>query len=129
MNTINKSLIVIAFLLNSNTLFASPYEQPKNIACPDAWSDTTEPIPVIIPSLEPWSDEDDRDSAKQRLATSGPIITIDNLPVTDEDLANDLLTVASECLVYRNLMVDTSDYVPTPSKPNYDNGWLPASIF
>jgi hypothetical protein len=46
-------------------------------------------------------------------------------------LVNDSLTVASECLVYKNMLVDGDKYYP-PSPPidrNVATGFIPASVF
>jgi len=117
-------------ILVPNMVMAGPYSQSKNIACPEEWSDTKEPIPVIMSNTQPWSsDQADKANAKNHISLRDPIVTIDALPVTDDDLIDDLLTVASECLVYRNFEADTADYVAPLSAPNYDNGWMPAGIF
>jgi len=130
MNAINKWLIVTVLMFMALPAFAGPYTGAKNVVCPEEWSDTKEPIPVIAPNLEPWAeDASDKENTKNHIASRDPIVTLDALPVNDDDLVDDLLTVASECLVYRNFAVDTADYVEPTSEPNYDNGWMPASIF
>jgi len=50
--------------------------------------------------------------------------TID--PAELYDLVFDELTVASECVRYRNMMTDTAGYKAPTSTPNYSYGWLPA---
>ncbi|MEM7360907.1 MAG: hypothetical protein AAF431_17585 [Pseudomonadota bacterium] len=122
-----------AFTIAASTTpsLAGPYTASKDKACPDAWALTNKTIPVIASTTDPWGvATNDKDLARTHLSSVSPIETVKMLPVTDDDLVDDLLTVASECLVYRNYELDTWDYVPPePITPNTVTGWIPAAVF
>lgn len=125
-------IFVCAFMASS--VEAGPYTSVKNKACPDSWALTDKVLPVVDSTSSPWGEPsngvDDKALAKTHIGSAGPVVTIDMLPVTDDDLVNDLLTVASECLVYRNFEVDTWNYVAPPvAAPTPATGWIPAAIF
>lgn len=135
MNTHKKMLLRISLL---GSLFAfiplaisGPYTSQKNVACPKVWEDVDSVIP-ILPAEEVWDSESSEDKA-QALAHITPRAepnTIDAVPVSAQDKVDDPLTLASECLVYRNLEVDTVDYVEVTNSPvDTSLGWLPAAIF
>lgn len=118
----------------SSLAHAGQYTATKNKACPDAWSITDKAIPIVDSDSDPWGESvdgvDDKALAKSHLVSSKPIETVSMLPVTSEDLINDPLTVASECLVYRNFEADTVDAVASPAPtPNPATGWVPAVIY
>jgi len=125
-------IAVVMMLLGSDVLFAAEVEPMRDKACPDKWSFTDKAIPVIGGTSNPWGeDTDDKAIAKTHLSVASPVITVDAVPVTNDDLVNDLLTVASECLVYRNMLVNGDNYYP-PSPPierNVVTGFIPASVF
>jgi hypothetical protein len=110
------------------------FTDAKNKACPDAWALTDKTVPIVYSTTNPWSQSanaaNDKALAKSHIAESKPLVTLPTLPVTDDDLVNDPLTVASECLVYRNFEVDTWSYVEPPAQtPNLLTGWIPAAVF
>lgn len=109
---------------------AGPYTAAKNNACPEGWEDTGKAIPVIGVPNTPWKDAADESAGLTHITPRASLQTIDALPVTPAHKAADALTVASECLVYRNFEVDTAGYVaPAPTEPNSALGWLPAAIY
>lgn len=124
-----KKLTLVFAVLFPFAVVAGPYTNTKNKACPEDWESTTKVIPVISSSTDPWDDDSntDKNTAKSHLERVKPIETLDANPVTSEALVDDLLTVASECLAYRNFEVDTAGYTEPPaSQPNTSVGWLPA---
>lgn len=120
-------------LVVSNAALAGPYTGAKNNACPDSWSLTDKAIAVYYSSSStyPWGKgADDKSRAKSHLTSARPVKTIDKLPIINDDLVNDPLTVASECLVYRNFEADTYNYVAPPAvTPNVATGWIPAVLY
>lgn len=68
----------------------------------------------------------DMQAVKNHLQRAQASKTID--PAELDDLVFDELTVASECIRYRNMMTDTAGYVAPASNPNYSYGWLPAVL-
>lgn len=125
-------ITLLSLLLLSSGANAGPYTGLKNIACPEGWESTTAVIPVISDDLNPWSDnQDDKSATQTHLGNTQPIITIDKVPsmVDSLDLVDDELTVASDCLVYRNFEVDTYNYVAPVSNSTNEYGWMPAAIF
>lgn len=131
---LKKAVAGFMMLCFTELIEAGPHTQNMYRACPDGWSATNKALPVIWPTTNPWSDPatglEDKQIAQTHLATSRAIQTIDkDGPITSEDLVEDPLTVASECLVYRNFEVDYWDYVAPPaSTPNTETGWIPASV-
>lgn len=119
-------------VLISGAASAATVKPFKDIACPDAWAFTDKTIPVIISSMpDPWGvGTDDQDKAKIHLSTADVVESIDVVPVTNDDLVMDKLTVASECLVWRNLMVDGAQYYPPAGtvERKVSNGWIPATF-
>jgi len=135
------SLLLLLFV--SRAAMSANVEPIRDRACPGHWEPTGSTVPVIFDSTEekrpPWgpppgvdpeawaeSATSDRDKAKAHIRSSGALITTTGSPVRE-----DLLTIASECLVYRNLLVDGSQYFP-PAPPvtlNTDLGFIPASVF
>lgn len=117
---------------------AGPHTVAKNQACPDSWALTNATIDPAHPT-NVWGvasgSVDDKAVAEAHLAGQSLIETVEQSPVTSDDLVNDLLTVASECLVYRNFEIDTLNYVapapvtPAPVTPNVAMGWLPAILY
>jgi len=127
-----RSAFSILFLFD--VVLAGPHTANKNKACPDSWGLTDKVINVVQSTDNPWGvvagGVDDKAIAKTHLSKAKPIETIDKAPITSDDLVNDPLTVASECLLYRNFEVDTWDYVlPPPAAPNPATGWIPAVIY
>lgn len=122
---------LLIILLTSSAL-ASNVEPMRDKACPDGWSLTDTVVPVIASTSNPWGvGTDDKSIAKAHLSAADSIETIDAVPITDDDRVNDLLTVASECLAYRNMLVDNVQYNP-PSPPvrrNTATGFIAASVF
>ena len=127
---IKSIFMILACILFCQLAMAGPYTVDKNKACPDAWAITSDVIPEVNgTNASPWGvNTSDKAIGKTHLIGAAPIQTIDAVPVTDDDLIDDLLTVASECLMYRNFEVDTFYYVaPPPTTPNIATGWLPAT--
>ena len=137
------------------TVMAGPYTATKDRACPGLWEPTTKVIPVIWPSTKAYAPPPgsegleqiaagivaDAAAARTHIESRNVIDTIDReefyvsqgtsitLPVGFSP-ASDLLTVASECLVYRNLEVDSNTPSSAPNVPtNTGNGWIPAAVF
>jgi len=146
------NLSKIAFLASSCFILAGfsgvavsgPYTALKDNACPKGWEDTKGIVPVIPTAEDPWgvisedqSEEElaaasaaDKALALEHITPRAEVQTIDGVPITPQDKVDDLLTVASECLVYRNLEVDTVDYVaPVAVALDTSLGWLPAAIY
>ena len=112
--------------------YAGPYTAQKNRACPEGWEDTKVTVPVISDASAPWGDESSGDKAAglTHITPRAQVNTIDDLPVTPQDKVDDPLTVASECLVFRNMEVDASGHVasaPVTADPSL--GWIPAAIY
>lgn len=122
--------VVVFAPLFSSIAMASPFSATKNDACPDAWELTDQAIPVISASTNPWGVQtNDKDLAESHLVATQPIETIDAVPVTSDELVDDLLTVASACLVYRNFEVNSAGSTAPPSvAPNVSTGWIPAIL-
>ena len=112
--------------------YSASIDPIRDRACPDAWIFNDKAIPVTNANTNPWGEgTEDKLQAKTHLSTATIVKTIDAVPVTSDDLVDDLLTVASECLVYRNMLVDGAKYYP-PSPVvirNVTTGFIPASIF
>lgn len=129
----NSHLLFLSKVFLFFVIFSPCFAQTavKKRACPDKWQVTTESIPVIKANTKsPWGKGDDKPQAKKHLSKAKIINTIDKDNITADDLVGDLLTVASECLVYRNLAVDGYGTSTQPSiDPNTDYGWLPAAVF
>lgn len=128
------NLTAILTMLMPVVVAAGPHTAGKNKACPDVWALTDKVIPEIRSNTNPWGiasgDVDDKEIAKTHLSSARPIQTIDKLPITNVDLVDDLLTVASECLVYRNFEADTWNYVAPPAvTPVPSNGWMTVVVF
>lgn len=122
----------LALAIFASNVDAGPYTAAKNNACPKAWEDSKAVIPVIPTSRETWdaSVAADKTAGLAHITNRAQLETIDAVPVTPQNKVDDQLTVASECLVYRNFEVDTADYVAPPSvAPNNSLGWLPAAIY
>ena len=67
---------------------------------------------------------------RQTVGSAKPIETIDGTTLTELNNNDDLLTIASECLTYRNFEADTSDFVfPLAVAPNVATGWILAAVF
>lgn len=130
-----KKGVAFSFLLSlSNVVVAGPYTVAKNRACPDSWALTDKAIPVVYSTVTPWgvpaNGVNDKAIGKTHLSGARPIQTIEKTSVTNDDLINDPLTVASECLVYRNIEVDTWNYVAPPKVIlNTSISWMPVVIF
>ncbi|MEM7357695.1 MAG: hypothetical protein AAF431_01165 [Pseudomonadota bacterium] len=107
---------------------AGPYTSKMNKACPNAWTLTDKPVPEVDPASNYWAvGGDDKSEGRDHIDEADVIVTIDDVPVTTDELIDDNLTVASECLVYRNLEYQTYDYATPPSVPaNVTTGWMPA---
>jgi len=119
-------------LLTVQVGYVAEVEPIRDRACPDAWAFTDKTIPEIRPSTDPWGEgTDDKSIAKSHLSGADPVVTIDADAVTDDALVDDLLTVASECLLYRSMLVDGDQYYPpSPSvERNTATGFIPASVF
>jgi hypothetical protein len=124
--------LVVMVMFASEALFSAEVEPMRDKACPDAWSMTDKAIPVVRSTANPWGEgTDDKVIAKAHLSEASPVITVDALPITNDDLVNDNLTVASECLVYRNMLVNGDNYYPLspPTERNVATGFIPASVF
>jgi hypothetical protein len=132
-------LLVLVLLFNSSSIFSAEVEPIRDRACPDAWSFTDRVIPVVYQdaSLNKWpwgvAPSTDRPDAQAHILSvnPAPIATIDGTALTSVNLQNDLLTIASECLLYRNMLVDGQQFHP-PSPPldrNAATGFIPASVF
>ncbi|MFQ3246125.1 MAG: hypothetical protein ACI9SP_002776 [Arenicella sp.] len=127
-----KKKYLLLSLLFSASSFAANVEPIRDAACPDKWIFTDKAIPMISSSTNPWGQEtNDKDQAKTHLSNVDVVETISAFPVTNDDLVNDPLTVASECLIYKNMLVDGVQYYPpSPSVPrNRATGFIPASVF
>lgn len=125
-------IAVVMMLLSNEVLLAAEVEPMRDKACPDQWSFNDKAIPVIGATSNPWGEgTDDKAIAKTHLSAASTVITVDAVPVTNDDLVNDLLTVASECLLYRNMLVNGDNYYPpSPSiERNVTTGFIPASVF
>jgi len=112
--------------------YVAEVEPIRDRACPDAWAFTDKAIPEIRSSTDPWGEgADDKTTAKTHLSGADPVITIDADSVTNDDLVDDLLTVASECLLYRSMLVDGEKYYPpSPAvERRKEKGFIPASVF
>jgi len=139
---INKNVLVVLLAVPMIS-WAGPHTAAKNKACPGHWEPTNSTVPVIFNSTEekrpPWgappgtdpdewadSANSDRNKAKAHIDASGALVTTD--PTFSQDI--DLLTVASECLMFRNFEVGASQNSPTEPTPiNTENGWMRAVIF
>ena len=126
-----KLIMIITVAAMPMLATSGPYTAKMQSACPQAWEDTTKSIEVIYPSNDPWRLSDnklaDQASVKSTLAPSDVLATID--PATQNDLVNDPLTIASNCLMYRNFEVDTVNEKEPPAVPvNLQTGWIPAAI-
>ncbi|MEM7357692.1 MAG: hypothetical protein AAF431_01150 [Pseudomonadota bacterium] len=127
-------LVVATFLVILSlpgTSIAAEADGFKDRVCPDGWADRSDEIPVVGSSGIPWgSGGQDESMARANLLANDPVVeTVDSVPVTIDDLVSDSLTVASECLKYRNMVVDDADYFP-PAPPvvaKPENGWIPAT--
>jgi len=132
-----KRIIIMSWLmLVTSVVWAGQYTTTKNKACPDAWALTDKAIPVIYPSTEesksPWgvAPSTDKAQAQSHIDAVNPVQTIDGTELTQEHDRDDLLTIASECLVLRNFEVDgPQSAVPTVVEQNTATGWVPAAIF
>lgn len=124
------SVAVFLFVIASNAS-SGPFEAQMKRVCPDDWQLTTKEVPVITSSLNPWGGADDKNTVKEHLSRTELIKTLDKEVITSDDLVNDLLTVASECLVYRNFEVDGhGPFIPPEEREPVEGlGWLPAAIF
>ena len=138
----NISIVLITFIGFALTQpsVAGPYTTTKDRACPDSWQITTTAIPVVwkstghsATSSYPYavgSTSGDKTNVHSHINAANPIETIDGTPLTQIENQEDLLTIASECLTYRNYEVDTHDFVSPPAvAPNIATGWIPAAIF
>jgi len=132
------SLLVFLVLMAFDKVIAGPFTAKKDNACPDSWQLTTVAIPVISKSLGATSsypykagtNNTDKSKVLTHLNAANPIVTIDGTELTELKIEDDLLTIASECLRYRNLEAGTYDYVaPVAGPPNVATGWVPAAIF
>ena len=130
----------LALLAVTNVCLAGPYTAAKNNACPDSWQITTTAIPVVYKSTghsttssypyQSGSASTDKSTVHSHLDSAKAIETIDGTQLTQLNQEDDLLTIASECLKYRNFAADTSDFVtPAALEPNVVTGWIPAAIF
>lgn len=128
----NIKLLLFSLSLTSSLVYAGLHSGATQRACPDGWADTSMIIPVAEPSGDPWGPTNgaqDKAIAKTHLSSVRPIETIDTNPVTDDDLVNDLLTVASECLVYRNFEVDAARQAPpAPQAIDSTVAWVPVVV-
>lgn len=132
-----KQIVTLSgLMLLTSMAFAGPHTNTKNKACPDAWALTDKAIPVIYPTTQdiqsPWgvAPSSDKTQAQLHIDATNPIQTIDGTELTQEHDKDDLLTIASECLVYRNFEVDGAQYTAPPVvEQNTATGWIPAAIF
>lgn len=123
---------VVLMLFIVQVGYVAEVEPIRDNACPDGWSLTDSVIPQIRPTTTPWGEgTEDKSIAKSHLSGSNPVITINTDPVTNDDLVDDLLTVASECLRYRNMLVDGEKYYPPSPSVERDItvGFITASVF
>lgn len=128
---------LLLFLIKCNSAIAAEVDPIRDIACPDGWSPTDRIIPVIqsdgTVDKWPWGIAPSTDSAdaREHIASANPIQTSDGTDLTSIEYPDDLLTIASECLVYRNLLVDGEEYFPpSPSvRRNAATGFILASAF
>jgi len=117
------SLLSVTILSCPFSVSAGPYTKSIISACPQSSQ--------IEESREYWEvGTDDKSAAEEHLGWAKPIKTIDKSPssITAKDYVNDPLTVASECLLYRSLAVDTAAHVDSQDDvpPNLTTGWMPA---
>jgi len=137
-------IAVVIFFAVFSKAYAGPYTAKMQKACPDGWQNTKRTVPVVSTSAweqnetGPWNKDalvTDKTQAKTNLQNTDVIKTIDTDYGQKPDklidyLIADPLTVASECLKYRNFTVDTMDYVAPPDVPHNPNaGWVPAVMF
>ena len=115
---------------------AGTYTATKNKACPDAWAATDSSIPIVYKTTEenrpPWgvAPSTDKVDAQTHISSSHALVTTDGTNLTESNFEDDLLTIASECLMYRNFEADSWNYVaPEPTQLNTASGWMPAVIF
>jgi len=126
-------LAVVLFSVNAPA-FAAPPETFIDIACPEEWElsgNVVPVVPVVPTDSDPWQDENDKNKARAHVGSADLVDTLDALPpVGKDDRVNDLLTVASECLVFKNLLVDGEQYYPQPGSVTRakSNGWIPAAF-
>lgn len=110
-----------------------PYKETMKEACPNQWEMTEEAVPIVNSQYTLWpggsdSGNDDRENVRANLSTSETIVTI--APATEEDLVDDPLTVASNCLKYRNYEVDYAVHEGfAPPYVDLTKGWIPAAAF
>jgi len=126
-------LSLLLLFINGIAMSAEP-EPFRDIACPEQWGIDTKIIPVIGPNTnaDPWSnDSADKRIAKNHISSIDVIDTIDAVPVTNDQRVDDLLTVASECLAFRNLVVNGDKVYPEAGIVDYrpEFGFIPASVF
>ena len=143
--------LVLAVLAAPTSVSSGPYTAQMQNACPEGWEDTTREIPIVYPSTQiPWKqntlpnsvgssnspafgivatgiDLEDLGGVHNLLSPASIIATIS--PATQDDFVADPLTIASNCLMYRNLEVDTAGYVAPVVVENLETGWIPAAIF
>lgn len=101
----------------------------KDRVCPDGWGASTVEIDLGSPSepvAVPWVSNGDKSDAKDRLRNFEGVHSLDKLWVSPNDLVNDPLTVASECLKYRNLIADGVKSVEQPADRVPLYYWFPA---
>lgn len=142
------SLLGLSFCCGA---LAGPYTATKDKACPELWEATTKVVPVVWPNTQAYAPppntegEDqilagkaaDEQAARTHIASRNVINTLsDTLVVsgghviTSPSPGDDLLSIASECLVYRNLEVDSNAPGSAADGPtNTENGWIPAVVF
>lgn len=140
------ALLALPVMANSGSYTA----QMKN-ACPGGWEETSSILPIVLSDTQiPWRkleppvsdtgfsrslliaplgiDPADINAVYNSLTPAAIIATIS--PATQQDLAGDPLTIASNCLLYRNFELDTATYVaPRAVAENLKTGWIPAAIF
>ena len=131
-----------SIIVSVSQAHATEPERFRDIACPGEWSVDSDVIPIITDSLQPWGKhngepvteskiEADKAISLENIASTSVISTIDELPVTVQKMNDDLLTVASECLVFKNMVVDGEQYYPPAGPVEYrpEVGFIAASAF
>ena len=116
----------------SNAGNQEEYTEKMKETCPNSWEISDSVVPVLTNNLiNPWGQNtDDKSLANGHLSNIQPTHTIADEVVTRNDYVDDLLTVASECLVYRDMDVNEAHpaYVP-PNPTDVTRGWMSVVIF
>ncbi len=130
--------MVCRYLLLVGIVFAesaiADYDQLRNSACPDGWQMHQQAVPDLnSANLNPWGvNTSDRAIALSFFGSSvsDDSPTVDAQPASAAAKVDDLLTVASECLLYRSHIVKGDTYMPPvpPVEYNPSMGWIPATF-